>query len=131
MTQQATTPFANTAAASMLAWGAPIVQVYDVTSYTTVGGTITLAASQPFRHGRLRVKTSALNAAATPSIGAVSVTDGTNVVNVANPLLAAGAAGVNFDVIWDFWVDINATSISFPVTIAAAGTINSELFANP
>ena len=130
MTQQAQSPMLNTSSGAMLGLGAPIVQVYDV-STLTANGTITLTPSSPFSKGRLRVKSSALAAAGTPALGAVTVTDGANTCVVTQQLMAAGAAGVNFDVSLEFVTDLAATSLSFPVTTAAACTFNSELFGNP
>ena len=67
MTQQAMTPMTNTASPVMIGFGAPIVQVYDVTSFTTAGGTITLTSTRPFTKGYIRVKSTGLAAAGTPS----------------------------------------------------------------
>jgi hypothetical protein len=133
MTQQATTPFKNTSAALVLGMGAPIVQVYDVTAQTA-NGTITLTWSQPITKGQLRVKSSALNAATTASIGAVTVTDGTNVVVVYGQLLPGTTAGQAFDRLIRFACEIQATSLSFSTTLGGttvAATINSEFFGNP
>lgn len=133
MTQQATTPFTNTSAALTLGMGAPIVQVYDVTAQTA-SGTITLTFSQPITKGQLRVKSSGVNAATTAAIGAVTVTDGTNVVVVKEQFLLTDTAGQNFDILLRFACDIQATSLSFATTLAGAtiaATINSEFFGNP
>jgi hypothetical protein len=133
MTQQLQTPFVNTSASAMLGLGAPIVQVYDVTAQTA-SGPITLTFSQPITKGRLRVKSSGVNAVTTAAIGAVTVTDGTNVVVVKPALLPATAAGQNFDVSVEIITDIQATSLSFSTTLGGAtttATINSEFFGNP
>jgi hypothetical protein len=133
MTQQATSPFVNTSASAMLGLGAPIVQTYDVTAQTA-SGPITLTFSQPITKGRLRVKSSGLNAATTVAIGAVTVSDGTNVVVVKPALLAATTAGQNFDVSVEIITDIQATSLTFGTTLGGAtttATINSEFFGNP
>ena len=133
MTQQATSPFVNTSAALTLGMGAPIVQTYDVTAQAA-SGTITLTFSQPITKGQLRIKSSALNAATTSAIGGVTVSDGTNVVVVSDPVLATTAAGQNFDRLLRFACDIQATSLSFATTLAGAtttATISSEFFGNP
>ena len=133
MTQQATTPFVQSSSSTMLGFGAPIVQTYDVTAQAA-SGTITLTFSQPVTKGRLRIKSSGVNAVTTSAIGALTVTDGTNVVEVRGPLLAATAAGANFDIITEFCTDIQATSLSFATTLGGAtttATINSEFFGNP
>jgi hypothetical protein len=133
MTQQATTPFSSTSASLTLGMGAPIVQAYDVTAQTA-SGTITLAFSQPITKGQLRIKSTGVNAATTSSIGAVTVTDGTNVVVVSDPLLPATTAGQNFDRLLRFACDIQATSLSFATTLGGATeavTLNSEFFGNP
>jgi hypothetical protein len=133
MTQQATTPFARTSSPLTMGMGAPIVQTYDVT-VQTANGTITLTFSQPITKGQLRVKSSGVNAATTVAIGAVTVTDGTNVAVVYGQLLPATAAGQNFDRMIRFACDIQATSLSFSTTLGGtttAATISSEFFGNP
>jgi hypothetical protein len=133
MTQQATTPFVNTSASAMLGLGAPIVQTYDVTAQSA-SGNITLTFSQPITKGRLRVKSSGVNAVTTIAIGAVTVTDGTNVVVVNPALLPATTAGQNFDRSIEIITDIQATSLTFGTTLGGAtttATINSEFFGNP
>jgi hypothetical protein len=133
MTLQATTPFVNTSASAMLGLGAPIVQTYDVTAQTA-SGPITLTFSQPITKGRLRVKSSGVNAVTTIAIGAVTVTDGTNVVVVNPALLPATTAGQNFDRSIEIITDIQATSLTFGTTLGGAtttATINSEFFGNP
>jgi hypothetical protein len=133
MTQQATTPFVNTSAALTLGMGAPIVQVYDVTAQAA-SGTITLTFPQPITKGRLRIKSSGVNAVTTISVGSVTVTDGTNVVIVKPSLEPVTAPGQNFDISTEFACDIQATSLSFSTTLAGAtttATINSEFFGNP
>lgn len=134
MTLQATSPFVNTAAALTMGMGAAIVQAYDVTAQTA-SGTITIPFSQAVTKGLLRIKSSAVNAATITAIGIVTVTDGTNTVEVSfGPLLPATAAGGRFDVMLDFAVDIQATSLSFTTTLTGttqAVTINSEFFGNP
>lgn len=137
MTQQATTPFVQTSLGVMLGFGSPIVQIYDVTALTATG-TITLTDTAtdavPFTKGRIRVKSSAVNAATTAAIGIVTGTDGTTTVTLKSAPLATTAAGTGFDINFDFISDLQLTSISFTVTLAGSSTIatiNTELFANP
>lgn len=135
MTQQATTPFVQTSASAMLGLGAPIIQVYDVTALTATGTiTLTPANSVAFTKGRLRIKSSAVNAATTLAIGILTATDGTNTVELRPALLPTTAAGANFDLSSEILTDIQATSLSFTVTLAGGtqiATISSEFFANP
>lgn len=119
----------------MIGLGAPIIQVYDVT-VQAASGTITLtpANGAVFTKGRLRIKSSAPNAATTVAIGNITVIDGTNTVIVKQAALAATAAGTNFDLNFEILTDLQATSISFSTTLGGATTavtINSEFFANP
>jgi hypothetical protein len=139
MTQQATTPFVKSSASQMLGHGSPAIQCYDQTVLAATG-TITLTPAtsqinaQPFTQGRLRIKSSAVNAATTQGIGVLTGSDGTNTVVLASTLLPTTAAGQNFDVIQEFSSDLQLTSLSFTVTLAGAttaATISSELFANP
>jgi hypothetical protein len=136
MTAQATSPFLQPSAAAMLGLGFPIVNVFDVTALAAVGPTtITLPIPAPGATKlQVRIKTSAVNAATTILRGAVSVTDGTNTVGVQPARAAATAAGANFDENFDVYVDINVTSISFPVTLGGGttiATINTEVYGNP
>jgi hypothetical protein len=136
MTQQATTPFVETSQGLMLGFGAPISNTYDVTALTATG-TITLTPTTPgtpFTRGRLRIKSSLVNAATTLAIGIITGTDGTNTVTLRGAPLATTAVGVNFDLNIELVSDLQLTSISFTVTLAGStqvATINSELFANP
>jgi hypothetical protein len=135
MTQQASTPFTNTSAAAMLGLGAPIAQVYDVTALAAAGPTtITLPLPVACTKLQIRIKSSAVNGVTTILRGNVTVTDGTNVAVVQPARAAATAAGANFDENFDVYTDLQATSISFPVTLAGAtliATINTEVFGNP
>jgi hypothetical protein len=82
----------------------------------------------------VRIKSSAVNGVTTILRGNVTVTDGTNTVVVQPARAAASAAGTNFDENFDIYTDLQATSISFPVTLAGAtliATINTEVFGNP
>jgi len=139
MTQQATSPFVQPSGNAMLGLGAPIIQTYDVTVLAATG-TITLTPAtsqtnaQPFTKARLRMKSSAVNAATTITIGNVTGSDGTNTVILHNAELATTAAGANFDVNMILLSDLQLTSISYTVTLAGtttAATISSELYANP
>lgn len=135
MTAQATSPFTQTSAAAMLGLGVSAVQAYDATALVAAGpATITLAlAPVPCTKLQIRIKSSAVNGVTTILRGNISVTDGTNTV-VVQPARAVTAAGANFDEIWEIITDIQATSISFPVTLAGAtttATINTEVFGNP
>lgn len=133
MTAQTSSPFTQSSIATMLGFGAPIVTTYDQTALTATG-TITLTFSQAITKGRLRVKSGSTNAATTLAIGNVTVTDGTNTVIVRQAWLATTSAGTNFDQILEFCTDIQATSLSFTVTLAGAtqaSTISSEFFGNP
>jgi len=132
MTQQATTPFVNPIA-GVTGMGTTIVQVYDVTAQTA-SGTITLTLPQAITKGKMRIKSTAVNASTTTAIGAVTATDGTNPVQISAALLPTTAAGARFDLLLDFACDIQATSISFATTLAGAtqaATINTELYGNP
>lgn len=139
MTQQAQTPFIDTSSSAMMGLGAPIIQTYDVTTQAA-SGTITLTPStsqpnaQPFTKGRLRIKSSGVNAATTIAIGALTGTDGTNTVLLKPALLPVTGAGQNFDISTEFISDLQLISVSFSTTLAGAttaATINSEMFANP
>lgn len=133
MTQQTQTPFVNTSASAMIGLGAPIAQVYDVTAQTA-SGTITLTPVNPITKGRLRIKSTGVNAATTIAIGALTGTDGTNTVILKTAILPVTTAGQNFDLSMEFLSDLQLTSVSFATTLAGAtqaATINSELFANP
>jgi hypothetical protein len=135
MTQQATTPFLATSASAMLGLGAPIVQVYDVTALTVAGPTtITLTWPNPITKGRLRIKSSGVNAVSTIALAGLTGSDGTNTVLLKPALEPATAAGQNFDNSWEIISDLQLTSLSFAATIGGAtttATINSEFFANP
>lgn len=139
MTQQATTPFVKSSASQMLGHGSPAIQCYDVTALAATG-TITLTPAtsqtnaQPFTQGRVRIKSSAVNAATTQAIGVLTGSDGTNTVVLGVALLPATAAGQNFDVIQEFSSDLQLTSLSYTVTLGGAtttATVSTELFANP
>jgi hypothetical protein len=113
--------------------GVPAVQAYDVTALAATG-TITLALSSPCTKLQVRLKSSAVNGATTILRGAVTITDGTNTVRVQPAGAAATAAGQNFDENFDVLTDIQATSISIPVTLGGAttvATISTEVYGNP
>ena len=135
MTQQAFTPFTQTSASTMLGLGAPIVQAYDTTVLAAAGPTtITLTFSGPVSKGRLRIKSNATNGATTIAIGTITMTDGVSTVLVKPSALPVTGAGQNFDVSFELVTDMNATSLSFAVTLAGATmatTILTEFFGNP
>lgn len=141
MTQQSSTPFTQTAKGTMLGLGAPIQLYYDVTALTATG-TITLTVnpnadqtdSVPITKGRLRIKSTLVNAATTLAIGPVTVSDGTNTVQQSNALLATTAAGTEFDINADIYSELQVNTLSFTVTLAGGtqiATINTEFFGNP
>jgi hypothetical protein len=135
MTAQATTPFTNTSAAAMLGLGVPVAQAFDVTALAAVGPTtITIALPTPCTKIQMRIKSSAVNGATTILRGQVTLTDGTNTTVVEPARAAATAAGANFDENFDIYTDLQANSISFPVTLGGGtttATINTEVFGNP
>jgi len=136
MTAQASTPFTQTSAGAMVGLGVAAVQAYDATALAAAGPTtITIPlAPVPCTKLQVRIKSSAVNAVSTILRGQVTVTDGTNTVVVQQARAAATAAGANFDENFDVFTDIQATSLSFPVTLAGAtttATINTEVFGNP
>src|SRR5215472_14632892 len=98
MTVQANTPFVNTSSSGMIGKGAPIIQVYDVTVLAAAGPTtITLTVPNGYMtKGQVRLKSSAVNAATTITIGNITLSDGTNTV-LSRPAQAATAAGQNLD----------------------------------
>jgi hypothetical protein len=123
----------------MTGLGAPILSFFDVTALTATG-TITLNLANaginavPITKGRLRIKTTAVNAATTTAIGAVSVTDGTNTVQASAALLAVTAVGTAIDIHIDIYSELQVNSISFTVTLAGSATVatvSTEFFANP
>lgn len=133
MTAQATSPFVQTALGTTQGWVSR-VQAYDQTVLAATG-TITLTTfAIPITKARLRIKSSAVNAATTQAIGIVTGTDGTSTVTLSPALLATSAAGTSFDLTTDLFSDLQLTSISFTVTLAGgaqASTISSELFGIP
>jgi len=134
MTAQASSPFLQPSAAVMLGLGTPIVQAYDVTALVAAGpGTITLTFPVACTKLQIRIKSSAVNGVTTILRGNISLTDGTN-TTVVQPARTVTAAGANFDEIWEIVTDLQATSLSFPVTLAGAtttATINTEVYGNP
>lgn len=135
MTAQATSPFTQPSAAALLGLGCPIVQSYDVTALAAVGPTtITIPLSQACTKLQMRIKTSAVNAATTILRGNVTITDGTNTAVVQPARAVATAAGANFDENFDILTDLQATSISYPVTLGGGttiATVNTEVYGNP
>jgi hypothetical protein len=135
MTQQASTPFLNTSQAATMGLGVPVANVYDVTALVAAGpATITLPLPVACTKIQVRIKSSAVNGVTTILRGNVTVTDGVNTAVVQPARAAASAAGANFDENFDIYTDLQATSVSFPVTLGGAttiATINTELFGNP
>jgi hypothetical protein len=133
MTQQASTPFTNTSAGATVGLGASIAQVYDVTALAATGN-IVIQLPVACTKIQVRSKSTAVNAATTILRGAVTVSDGANVVRVQPAASAATAAGQNFDENFDVYTDIQVTQITIPYTLAGAttvATIDTEVFGNP
>lgn len=128
----------NTAEGLLLGFGAPACMGFDQTALTATG-TITITTnagpSTVFTKGILRIQMVNPNAGTTLAIGTVTVTDGVTTVQMGTgTALATTSAGVEVEVIKDIISALNATTITFTVTLAGSPTtvtVNSEFYGNP
>lgn len=133
MTVQASSPFLQPSGNSLMGLGVSNTQVYDVT-VLAASGNIVITLPQICTKGRLRIKSSGVNAATTIAIGAITGTDGTNTVQFGGVGFAATPAGVNFELLKELLTDLQLTSITIPVTLAGAttaATISTEFYGIP
>jgi len=134
MAAKTTTTCTNTAAGTLPGFGAYSQTGFDQTALTSTGS-ITVTMTGAVTKGKIRIQFSAVNAATTIAVGAITATDGTNTVQVgATARVSATSAGTVVDLITEFVIGINATSFTIPVTLGGstqAATVNTEIYGNP